>query len=85
MFNTIGNLVVNPRAGLVFPDFGDGGLLALTGRTELVWDGPEVDGFAGAERLIRFHVDEARTLPDRLGAAWSSPEPSRHLGGTGRW
>lgn len=85
MFNTIGNLLVNPRAGLVFPDFARGSLLSLTGTTEIVWDGPEVDAFAGAERLIRFHVDEAHQLPGRLAAAWSSPEPARHLAGTGHW
>lgn len=85
MFNTVGNLVVNPRAGLVVPDFRRGGLLSLTGTTEIVWDGPEVDAFAGAERLIRFHVDDAHVLPERLGAAWTSPDPSRHLAHTGRW
>lgn len=85
MFNTIGNLLANPRAGLVVPDFRRGDLLSLTGTTEIVWDGPEVEAFAGAERLIRFHVDAAHELPGRLGAAWSEPAPARHLADTGRW
>jgi predicted pyridoxine 5'-phosphate oxidase superfamily flavin-nucleotide-binding protein len=37
-FNTIGNLVMDPRAGLLFVDFESGGLLQLTGRTEIDWD-----------------------------------------------
>ena len=85
MFNTIGNLLANPRAGLVVPDFRRGDLLSLTGTTEIVWDGPEVEAFAGAERLIRFQVDAAHELPGRLGAAWSEPAPARHLADTGRW
>lgn len=85
LFNTIGNLLANPRAGLVVPDFHRGSLLSLTGTTEIVWDGPEVESFAGAERLIRFHVDLAHELPGRLGTAWSAPASSRHLVDTGRW
>src|SRR5262249_33115503 len=32
MFNTLGNLAVEPRAGLVFPDFETGNTLQLSGR-----------------------------------------------------
>ena len=38
MFNTLGNFEVNPRAGLVFPDFEQGRTLQLTGRAEIQWD-----------------------------------------------
>lgn len=50
-FNTLGNLLVNPRAGLIFPDFATGTLLQLTGAAAVVLDSPELDGFAGAQRL----------------------------------
>jgi predicted pyridoxine 5'-phosphate oxidase superfamily flavin-nucleotide-binding protein len=53
-FNTLGNLAVNPRAGLLFVDFSSGELLQLTGTTELVWSGPELRALPGAERLWRF-------------------------------
>jgi predicted pyridoxine 5'-phosphate oxidase superfamily flavin-nucleotide-binding protein len=52
-FNTLGNLMVNPRAGLLLIDFDNGDLLQLSGTTEIVWDGPELRAFAGAERLWR--------------------------------
>jgi len=38
MFNTLGNFVTNPRAGLVVPDFERGRTLQLTGRVEALWD-----------------------------------------------
>ncbi len=35
MFNTLGNLVANPRAGLLFVDFATGDVLQLTGRAQI--------------------------------------------------
>lgn len=57
-FNTLGNLVANPRAGLVFVDFERGDVLQLTGRTEVIFEGDEIALFEGAERLWRFTVVE---------------------------
>jgi len=53
-FNTLGNLAVHPRAGLLFVDFDSGDLLHVAATAEIVWNGPEVDAFEGAERLVRF-------------------------------
>jgi ferredoxin-NADP reductase/predicted pyridoxine 5'-phosphate oxidase superfamily flavin-nucleotide-binding protein len=50
-FNTLGNMRVNPRAGLVFVDFETGDLLQITGDTEVLLDSPEAEAFQGAERL----------------------------------
>lgn len=38
MYNTLGNLHVNPRAGLVFLDFDAGRVLQMTGYAEIRWD-----------------------------------------------
>ncbi len=85
LFNTLGNLLREPRAGLVFPDFTRGALLTLTGRTELIHDGPELAAFHGAQRLVRFHVTSGAYLPARIPAAWSPAIPARELARTGRW
>lgn len=85
MFNTFGNLALNPRAGLLFVDFARGGLLSLTGRAEIVWDGPEVAAFAGAQRLLRFHVEEGAMLDGALPLRWSAPAYARQLAATGSW
>lgn len=55
-FNTLGNLVSEPRAALVFVDFAGGDLLHVQGTTEIQWDGAEVRAWSGAERLWRVHV-----------------------------
>lgn len=50
-FNTLGNFVLNPRAGLVFIDFTTGDMLQLTGTAEVVLQSPDIAAFQGAERL----------------------------------
>jgi hypothetical protein len=85
MFNTLGNLVVNPRAGLLFVDFARGDLLGLTGSVAIVWDGPEVEAFAGAQRLLRIRIEEGWRVHQALPLRWSAPEPSPHLDGLGPW
>ena len=80
-FNTIGNLVVDPRAGLLFVDFETGGLLQLTGRAEIDWDSNEVARHPGARRLIRFSIEEVvwskEALPLRWGHATGSARDLR--------
>jgi len=64
MFNTLGNLTANPRCGLLFVDFGSGDTLQLTGRAEILWDFARDDpAWRGAERVIRFELDDMVRLP----------------------
>ena len=53
-FNTLGNFLRNPRAGLVFVDFDNGDMLHLTGVADVVLDSPDIAAFQGAERLWTF-------------------------------
>lgn len=53
-FNTLGNFLVNPRAGLGFVDFASGEMLQLTGEAEVILDSPDIAAFQGAERLWTF-------------------------------
>lgn len=84
-FNTLGNLSVHPRAGLLFIDFENGELLHLTATAEIVWDGPDVAAFAGAERLLRLRVDQVLRRPAALPLRWGGAELSPHLARTGLW
>jgi ferredoxin-NADP reductase/predicted pyridoxine 5'-phosphate oxidase superfamily flavin-nucleotide-binding protein len=84
-FNTLGNLQVNPRAGLLFIDFATGDLLQLAGRTELVLAGDEVGSFQGAERLWRLHVDKAVRRRRVLKLRWRLEEISPNSLMTGSW
>ena len=66
-YNTLGNFLVNPKAGLVFIDFSTGNLVMLTGSVELLWeDAPEVIAFKGAERAWRFTLDHGVILKNAL-------------------
>ncbi|MGU7811402.1 pyridoxamine 5'-phosphate oxidase family protein [Burkholderia sp. AW49-1] len=73
-FNTLGNLQHDPRAGLLFVDFGSGDLLYVAARAEIVWDGPLVASFEGAQRVVRFHVREVRRMRAVLPFRWSAVE-----------
>jgi predicted pyridoxine 5'-phosphate oxidase superfamily flavin-nucleotide-binding protein len=85
VFNTFGNLAANPQAGLLFVDFASGDVLSLTGRAEIVWDGPEVEAFAGAQRLLRIHVDEGVRIENAVPLSWSAPVQAPQLAATGSW
>ena len=84
-FNTLGNLVVNPRAGLLFIDFDNGDLLYLAVTASIVWDGPELESFAGAQRLMRFNVQSMRLVESSLPLRWGQAELSPALQDTGAW
>jgi predicted pyridoxine 5'-phosphate oxidase superfamily flavin-nucleotide-binding protein len=53
-FNTLGNLLLEPRAALLFVDFARGEMLQLQGRAEVAWDEAALPG---AERTWRFTVE----------------------------
>lgn len=84
-FNTLGNLIVNPRAGLTFVDFQRGDLLQLTGSTAIVFAGEEVAAFQGAERLWRFTVERIVRRRGALALRWTFGEYSPNSLLTGSW
>jgi len=84
-FNTLGNIAANPRAGLLFVDFDSGDLLSLTGKAQVIWDGPEVAAFAGAERLVRVEVERGFYIRNAVPLRWSEPEYAPQLARTGTW
>ncbi|WDE00783.1 pyridoxamine 5'-phosphate oxidase family protein [Thalassomonas actiniarum] len=75
-FNTLGNFVNNPRAGLLFIDFENGHMLTLTGRVKLLFDSPEVENFPGAERLWTFNLHLGYWLRNVLDLRWQPPQLS---------
>ncbi|WP_354687907.1 pyridoxamine 5'-phosphate oxidase family protein [Cupriavidus necator] len=84
-FNTVGNLIANPRAGIVVPDFADGSLLHVGGRAEVIWEGAELASFAGAERLVRLHIERVMRRPGVLPLRAQFREYSPVLADTGAW
>lgn len=84
-FNTLGNLLVHSRAGLLIPDFDTGDLLLLAVEAAIVWEGQEVAAFAGAQRLLRLRIHEARMMEAALPLRWSAADLSPQLLATGAW
>ncbi|SSW69210.1 pyridoxamine 5'-phosphate oxidase family protein [Achromobacter agilis] len=84
-FNTLGNLVLNPRAGLLFIDFERGDVLQLSGRAEVILDSPEIAQFEGAERLWRVHARRVAFRPGALALRWRFDAYSPASLATGQW
>lgn len=76
---------MNPRAGLLFIDFGKGDLLYLAVTAGILWDGPELQSFVGAQRLMRFRVQSMRLVESSWPLRWGGAELSPALEGTGAW
>jgi len=59
MFNTLGNLAVDPAAALLFPDFATGRTLQLSGRARTEWTAPGAPGDDDATgRIVHFTPDQ---------------------------
>ena len=77
LFNTLGNLVLEPRVGLLFVDFESGDLLQLTGTAAVIDEDPETSSHPGsAGTLVRIEIEE--WLEQRRAMPWLGPllEPS---------
>lgn len=86
-FNTLGNIFINGRAGVCFPDFEAGALLQITGKAEVVLDSPEIGFFKGAERLWRLVPERIVLRRNALALRWSKVEggASPNSTMTGNW
>ncbi len=85
-FNTLGNILINGKAGLTFPDFETGDLLQMTGEANVVLESPEIAAFQGAERLWTFRptsvVFRASALPLRWSFLENGWSPNTLMTGT---
>jgi len=75
----------DPRAGLLFIDFESGDTLQVGVRGEIIWEGEELDAFAGAERLVRFHIEDVVLRRRAMPFIFGTPEFSPVLARTGSW
>lgn len=84
-FNTLGNLRVNPKAGLVFIDFVSGELLHITGHAHVLLDSPEISAFQGAERIWQVRVHSVVRRRHALRSRWAFEGFSPNSLMTGNW
>jgi ferredoxin-NADP reductase/predicted pyridoxine 5'-phosphate oxidase superfamily flavin-nucleotide-binding protein len=84
-YNTLGNISLNPVAGLLFIDFESSDLLYLTCSAEIIWDSPERRAFTGAEALVRLTITEGVLVEGAAPVRWSGGTQSPVLSETGSW
>ncbi|MFD3971783.1 pyridoxamine 5'-phosphate oxidase family protein [Streptomyces cyaneofuscatus] len=77
MFLTLGNLELNPTAGLLVPGWETGTSLHLTGSARTVWDEAEAARTPGAQRLVEFEITAVREVASASPLRWSAPAYSR--------
>jgi uncharacterized protein len=70
-FNTLGNLALDPRAGLLFVDFAEGHLLQLAARGCVEWHDVETAAATGADRTLVLDILGGQWLHDALDLRWT--------------
>lgn len=70
-FATLGNILLNGKAGLLFVDFKTGDMLQMTGKAEVIFDSPEIAAFQGAERFWTFKPTRLVRRSNALASRWA--------------
>lgn len=70
-FATLGNILLNGKAGLLFVDFTTGDMLQMTGKAEVIFDSPEIAAFQGAERFWTFTPTRIVRRRNALALRWA--------------
>lgn len=77
MYMTLGNLHLDPRAGLLFIGWETGRTLHLTGRAHIDWNPDHAAQHAGALRLVDFTIDRVLEISNRLPLRWQLDKLSK--------
>lgn len=78
LFNSLGNVIGDPQAGLLIPDFERGQQLQLTATARILWDQSDPEGRSGGtNRFVEFHISRwlERPLPARLKSTVAGYSP----------
>jgi predicted pyridoxine 5'-phosphate oxidase superfamily flavin-nucleotide-binding protein len=84
LFNTLGNLEADARAGLLFIDFHSGRMLHIIGRARIRWDVPETMRSSGVERLIFLDIQCIVNRGNAFPYVFDFVSYSPHLGAEGK-
>src|SRR5258707_151668 len=84
LFNTLGNLEVDARAGLLFIDFRSRAMLHIIGRARICLNVPETMRSAGVERLIFFDIQCVVIRDHAFPHSFDFVSYSPHLGAEGQ-
>jgi predicted pyridoxine 5'-phosphate oxidase superfamily flavin-nucleotide-binding protein len=76
-YMTLGNLFLNPAAGLLFLDWEHGHTLQLTGKARIDWDPESAQAYPGALRVVEFEVEAAVQIDGASSLRWEFVDYSR--------
>jgi len=76
LFNTFGNLLLNPDAGVLFIDFETGDQLHLHGQASLIEDSEQAAVFPGAIRLLQIQIKHVTFTKAATQLRWRFIETS---------
>jgi len=76
LYNTLGNILADPRAGFLFLDFSTGSLLQLTGRAEIERDPDELRKYPDAQQFVSLEIEEIVELTSALRLRWQEEAAS---------
>jgi len=76
MYMTLGNLVLDPAAGLLVPGWSDGTTLQLTGSARVDWDPAAAAAVPGARRMVDFAVTGVVEIRGASPLRWGPPRSS---------
>ncbi len=82
-YNTLGNLLGDPRTGLIFIDFASGDILQIQGTATIDWHPEKAP--AGAERLLRVEVERAWRRRGAFPFSWTFGAYAPTTLATGTW
>jgi len=76
LFQSLGNVAVHPPAGLLFIDPKTGSTLQLSGKLEIDWSPEAAAAIPGAERVLRFSIDQVVERPGAIPLRWAPGQSS---------
>jgi predicted pyridoxine 5'-phosphate oxidase superfamily flavin-nucleotide-binding protein len=77
MFQTLGNLTVDPAVGLLFVDWEQGTTVQVSGRGSVVWDDERLARTAGAQRLVDVEIEAVVVRRPGVPLRWELVESHR--------
>lgn len=84
-FNSLGNILGEPRVGLLFIDFHDGSMVQLQGRGHVDWSETAASAPLGAERVWHVEVEGGWWRQRAVDLVWRDLEMSPATVKTGAW
>ena len=78
LYQSLGNLMVTPQAGLTFPDYENGNVLYLTGKTEILVGADAASILPRSNLAVKLIVSEARFVFKGLAFRGSRPADTSH-------